>query len=54
MNNKLEIQVNNLLKYRPNLSRIQAMNICLTCNLKTFKNDFIVRTNNYNQSKLIA
>ena len=54
MNSQLEIQVNNLLKSRPDLTFIQAMNICLSCNLETFKNDFIKRTDNYNQSKLIA
>ncbi|MEY8200315.1 MAG: hypothetical protein RPS47_13825 [Colwellia sp.] len=54
MNNLLQIQVKNLLKFSPNLSEIQAMNICLTCNLKAFKNDFAKRTNTYNQSKLTA
>lgn len=54
MNNQLEIQINNLLKSRPELSEIQAMNICLDVNLTTFKIDFRKRTTDYKLSKINA
>jgi len=54
MNNLLQNQVVKLMLNRPEINEIQAFNICLKCNLKTFKTDFIKRTDNYNQSKLVA